>query len=182
MTQYLSEPEFLELQTRLAQNEASLTIGRRIARQVFTRVSNSEITSTFGRSQLWKKAIIWTTVIGPILLFVLCLGALIPPFGWMAAIAVPLVGIFWTVLIGYMSDKGTLPYNTAGLAVALLLVAFVPQEYGWPVALLAVSVWINHLGYVLAQHWVEAMARDSFKVYDMLVEHIAIKDADHGGN
>lgn len=178
MTQYLSEPEFLELQTRLEQNKASLTIGRRIARQVFTRVSNSDITSTFGHSQLWKKVVIWATVFGPVVIFVLCLGALIPPFGWMATMAVPLVGIFWTVLIGYMSDKGPLAYNTAGLLAALLLAWFVPQEYGWPVALFAVSVWINHLGYVLAQRWVEAMARTSFKVYDMLVEHIVIKDAD----
>lgn len=176
MRRYLTREQFDGMQARLDSGRASLTVSRRVSRQFFTRVSNASIRATTGRSVLWQKCAIWAGLIASLALLVWCMAAVIYYFGWFAAVAVPIVGIFWTVIAGLTGDKGSCWYSNAGLVVGLGLALMMVPAYAIPLALFTLSLWIHRTTYWIAQIWLTALVTTSFGAYDMLVEHIDLED------
>ena len=176
MKRYLNESQFDALRERIKARRAALHLPRSISRQLFTRVSARDIEDTTGRDMTLQKMAVWSTIILSFLLFAACLVAVIGAFGWGATLAAPLTAIFWTILVGLTPERGTPWHSTAGFAIGLGLAAVAPGEYTPLIALFAASVWLNHVGYAMAQHWAQQLVTDSFAAYDMLVEHLRIDD------
>lgn len=177
MKKYLTVEEFEALKARIARGTSGLQISRRVSRQFFTRVNNASIVETTGRSMLAQKLIVWSGVLASPALLLLAIAAIVFHFGWISAIAVPLVGTFWTVIAGFTGDKGTWWHGLIGLIAGLGLSAFIEPAYGIPLALFTVSLWIHRSNYRLAQIWLTQLITTSFGAFDMLVEHIDIRDA-----
>lgn len=176
MKYYLSENEFVEMRQRLQSGEASLTVAASVARQFFTRVSNASIEETTGRSMMLQKLAVFSGIVVATLLLLAGLGLVIYSFGWGAAILVPLLGIFWTVLAGFTGDRGNWIHTVVGLVVGVGLGLLVDDAYGTPLILLTVSLCIHRSTYQLAQYFVVDLVSTSFPAYDMMVEHIVLRD------
>lgn len=177
MKKYLTEEEFETVSQHLASGEASIVVPRRVARQFFTRVPIESIRATTGRFMFPQKIAIWVGVLASPALLVVCIGAVIYYFDWFAALAVPIVGMFWTVIAGLTGDKGDIWYGIAGLVAGLLLAWLLEPAYGIPLALFTVSLFIHRITYQVAELWLTGLVSSSFGAYDMLVEHIELEDA-----
>lgn len=176
MKKYLTEQEFETVRQHLASGEASLVVPRRVSRQFFTRVPVESIRATTGRFMLLQKIAIWAGVLAAPLLLVICIGAVIFYFDWFATLAVPIVGMFWTVIAGLTGDKGEVWYGVAGLAAGLLFAWLLEPAYAIPLALFSLSLFIHRITYEVAQIWLTGLVSSSFGAYDMLVEHIELED------
>jgi hypothetical protein len=176
--QYLDEVQYQQMQPKLMSGQARVKVDRRVARQVFTHVSNQSIMETTGHSMLAKKAVILSGLILPVVLFAGCLVAIIYYFGWYSAIAVPLVGVFWTVIAGLTADKGGWVHSVTGLALGLGIAVLATANFGIPIALFSVSLWLQRMTYLLAEIWVTQLVTQSYGAYDMLVEHLYLFDPD----
>ncbi|MEX0942608.1 MAG: hypothetical protein WD002_08690 [Pseudomonadales bacterium] len=172
--QYLNETQFQEIQPKFISGQAQIKVDRNVARQVFTHVPNKSIVETTGRSMLGKKVIILTGLILPVILFLACLILIVYYFGWYSTIVVPLTGIFWTIIVGLTADKGTWIHSTAGIAVGLGIAVLVPINFGIPIALFSVSLWLQRMTYLLAEIWVTELVTQSYGAYDMLAEHLSL--------
>lgn len=176
MKKYLTEQEFKTVSQHLANGEASIVVPRRVSRQFFTRVPTESIRATTGRFMLLEKTAIWVGVLAAPALLVICIGAVIYYFDWFAALAVPIVGMFWTVIAGLTGDKGEIWYGIVGLTAGLLLAWLLESAYGIPMALFTVSLFIHRITYEVAELWLTDLVSSSFGAYDMLVEHIELED------
>ncbi len=173
---YLTEAEWQALQLRLADQSATMSVPRNVARQVVTRVDNRSIKATTGQSFFLQKAVIWFGIIIANVLFVSTLIAIAYYFQWTATLGIPLVGAFWFIIAGFTGDQGSWVHGVVGAAIGLSLAAFMPAEYQVPVVLFTLSLWVHRLTYLLAQIWINKLIRTSFATYDMLVEHVEIHD------
>ncbi len=175
MNKYLTPEQFEALRPALESGSTRLFISKSIARQFLMRVSNDSIVEETGSSMFLQKALIWAGVILSILGILVALGLLVLQLGWSAAIAVPLVGIFWTVVAGFSSDLGTW-VHTALAALLVAVAAFLtPGHIAVPVLLVGGSLVIVRITYSLAQVFAIRLVGRSFAAYDMLVPHITIE-------
>ncbi|MEX2489238.1 MAG: hypothetical protein WD356_06865 [Pseudomonadales bacterium] len=178
MTDFLNEQEFTQLQQDIAAGKARLSIPRSVSRQFFLRVDNKSIKATTGESALGKKLLVWLgTIVAP-LLFALCAVIIILEAGVMAALAVPLVGIIWTVLAGFTSETGDWPSATSAVALTLIVYLFAQQAYTLALFFFALSLWLHRMTYILAEYFLSQIVASSFPAYDMLVDHIKLETSD----
>jgi len=175
MKPYLTREQFDELRPRIEEGGVRMRVSKSIARQFFLRVENTSVRETTGESLQLEKALIWLILVTSIVLMLAALYFIVVDFGWGAAVAVPLVGIFWTVVAGFTSERGDWRHGAIGLALALGLAWIVPAAYGIPLALIAISLVLLRSAYDLAQHWVEDLVGRSFPAYDMLVDHVDVE-------
>lgn len=178
MKRYLTEKEFSDLRPQLADGRVRLRISKSVARQFFLRVDNASIRNITGESLLLQKTVIRASIALGVILMLSALYVIIREFGWGAALAVPLAGIFWTVIAGFTSERGNWQHGAIGLALALALAWFLPLAYGLPLVLMAVSLMLLRIAYDLAQRWVEGLVMRSFPAYDMLVDHVDVDGAE----
>lgn len=178
MKKYLEADEYESLRSRIAAGKASMRVSKSVARQFFMRVTNESVKAETGESIPLKKLVIWSGVVAPVVLLFSALWQIVIDFGWAAAIAVPLVGIFWTVIAGFTAEKGGWIESIVALVLGLGIAWLLPSDYGLALALLTISLIIHRISHGLAQHWVERLVGRSFAAYDMLVEHITIRDPD----
>jgi len=180
MQDFLDEQAYRALQSRLQTGEVGLLIPRQVARSFFLRTPNAAIRQATGRSALRTKLLIWIGVITAPLLFVLAAAHFIQNTGWAAAILVPLLGIFWTILAGLTGDKGTFLQGTLAMILGLVATALMPTEYGVPIGLISLSLWIHRNVYFVAEFFLLGIVSQSFPAFDMLIEHIEILDNEAG--
>ncbi len=176
MTNYLTESEHDILRAQISAGDASIQISKEVARQFFTHVSNSSVQSTLGESITFKKLVIYAGIFLPIALLVATLGAILYLFGWGAAIGIPLTGAFWTIVAGLAGARGSWVHDAVGLAAGMGIAVVIPPEYSIPLAMFTTSLIMYRLNYLLAQVWLERLVARSFVAYDMLVEHIKVRD------
>ncbi|MCZ6501535.1 MAG: hypothetical protein O6945_03365 [Gammaproteobacteria bacterium] len=176
MKKHLTEEEFNEVQARISSGDASITIPRRVARQFFTHISNSSIKNTTLSSALWQKSLTWTGVIGAPILLVACCLLIISSTGWWAAIAVPLVGIFWTILAGLTNEDGGWPSITIALVASIACFFFLSQAFSLPLFLFVSSLWVHRMTYILTQRLLITLVNNFYPAYDMLTDHIELDD------
>ncbi len=178
MAKHLSEQEFEELVTHVADGTSSLSVTRALARQFFTHVGNRNVVDLTGRSVLGRKFVVLGLLLISLLLIVISLGLIIRDFGWAALFAVPLTGIFWTVLAGFTTELGSLLSSTVILIAVLAISYFLPMSYMLPVVLFAVSLFLYRLAHMLAQYFLLQLVVSSYDAYDMLSEHITVTTTD----
>ena len=177
MTNYLSKTEFEALQQRLLAGNAGLTISKQVARQFFNRVANKAVVSITGESVLLKKLVLFSLYGASISLFLASLGLVFIEFEWGAALAIPALGIFWSILTVLTSDKGSHWIGHGGLLLSLAPIALLPGAYSYPIALVGMSIWIHRFIFSLSQFWLEQLVTNSYDAFDMMAEHIEIEDS-----
>lgn len=175
MKKFLTEDEFKALQPRLETGSARILVSKSIARQFFLRVANDSIIETAGESMRTKKAVIWLMLAIGINLMLATLILITIQSGWGAALAVPLVGIFWTVIAGFTSHLGNWIHSVIGLILGIGLALMLPAGYAVPLAMLTLSLVSLRAANEIAQYWVTALLSRSYPAYDMMVEHIALE-------
>ena len=89
--------------------------------------------------------------------------------------AIPAVGIFWSILTVLTSDKGSQWIGHAGLIVSFMPFTFLSLSYAYPIALLGTSIWLHRCIYSISQYWLEKLVTGSYDAFDMMVEHIEIE-------
>jgi len=182
MTQLLSEKDYLALQKRLEAGTAELTVPRQIARQFFFRVTSKAVVSITGQSVLLQKAFLHLLFAVSVGLFMACLALLFTGFNLGAAIAIPAIGIFWTIITLLTSDKGNQWVGHLGVSLSLLPLLFLSPSYSYPLALIGVSIWLHRWMYFLARYWLVALVTRSYDAFDMMVEHIDITEKENQGD
>lgn len=178
MSDYLSAQQFANLHDSIINGKASLTVPRATARQFFTRVSNRDVKGKTGLSVWGKKLAIWVGVMLSPALLLVCFANVGLAFGWAACLAIPIIGIFWTIFAGYTSEHGSwLSLLVIVVLTAANMVAMEPA-YSLSLFLFTLSLWVHRLTYVAAQAFLVNIITDSFSAYDMLAEHVAIETLD----
>ncbi|MBD3648460.1 MAG: hypothetical protein HUJ31_13630 [Pseudomonadales bacterium] len=175
MKKHLTKEEFTNLQPDFATGKAAVVVPRSIARQFFVRVDNKSIKATTGESAIIQKLIVWTGMATAPVLLGVCLLVLIIEMGWSSAFAVPVVGIFWTVLAGFTSDTGPWYEITAALAIAFLVWLVYTNNYALALLFFTLSIWVHRMTFMLAQHFLAQIVARSFDAYDMLIDHVSIE-------
>ncbi|MDG2072032.1 MAG: hypothetical protein P8J55_10000 [Pseudomonadales bacterium] len=178
MSDYLSAEQFADAQANIAKGNATLTVPRATARQFFTRVSNQDIKSKTGQTVLGKKLLIWTGIILEPLLLLACFTNVGFAFGWAAYLAIPMIGIFWTIFAGYTSEHGSWLSLFIILVITAANMTMMEPAYSLSLFLFTLSLWIHRLTYVVAQAFLNNIVIDSFSAYDMLAEHVVIEMQD----
>ena len=178
MTEYISEQDHEALKVKLVDGSAIITIPRNVARKFYTRVTAEAVHSITGQSIGIKKVTVWLTLGAVALLFLCCLALIAYKLGWVAAMIIPLVGIFWTILIGLTGDKGGWIIGNLGLGFCLSTLYFLSPNYSIPISLFGISVWLHRFINFLSQYWLQKLVTNSYDAFDMLVEHIHITTND----
>jgi len=178
MSDHLSAEQFADAQANIAQGSATLTVPRTTARQFFTRVSNQEIKGKIGQTVLGKKLVIWTGIILSPALLLACFINVGFAFGWAACLAIPMIGIFWTIFAGYTNEHGSWLSLFVILVITAANMVMMEPAYSLSLFLFTFSLWVHRLTYVAAQAFLNNIVIDSFSAYDMLAEHVAIETLD----
>ncbi len=178
MTTYITEDEYTALQSRIETGDASVTIPRGVARQFFTHVNNASIKSITDTSMLMQKCLIWLAIAFSIMSLLVSAIFIIKSFGYWAAVAVPLTGIFWVLLAGLTYEEGSWMSLTAAFIASLVAIFFMAKVYSLPAFFFVLSVWVYRITYILAQTLLTGLVKESYAAFDMLVEHIDIQESD----
>lgn len=178
MKQFLSEQEYEALKPGIKAGTTVIQIPRSIARDFFIKVSNDSVKTTTGSSLLYKKLLVWTGVVIPLVLLIVCAGFVIEDFGWASALFIPLIGILWTVIAGLTGDRGSFLIGNLLLIACLLLASLLDRSYGIPLLLISLSLWCHRSIFFLAEYWLKSLLEHSYAAFDMLVEHIEIEKPD----
>ena len=176
MQKHLTEEEFARVRTRIISGQASICIPRRVARQFFTHTSNSSIKNTTDSSAHWQKSLVWMGVSAAPILLLVCGLVVIDSSGWWAAVTVPTIGIFWTILAGLTAEDGDWPSVTIALGLAIACYFLLPPTYSVPLLLFVSSLWIHRMTYILAQELLISLVSDSYPAWEMLTDHIDLDD------
>ncbi len=175
MNKRLSETEFAILGAEVASGAARMSISRSMARQFFTRVRSSEARELRGIAIVRQKFIIYALLILSIALIFACLGLVMVNFGWGASvIAIPLTGIFWTVLAGFTTETGSWLSSSLIYVAALGASFWVGGDYLLPLSLFASSLYLFRIAHILAEQLLVRLIMGSFAAYEMLAEHIVV--------
>ncbi len=177
MQKHLTEEEFTQVRTRLSSGQASICIPRRVSRQFFTHTNNSSIRNTTASSVLWQKGLVWMGVTAAPILLLVCGLVVINNSGWWAAVTVPAIGIFWTILAGLTAEDGDWPSITIALGIAVACDFLLSPTYSVPLLLFVFSMWIHRMTYILAQVLLTRLVSDSFPAWEMLTDYIKLNDS-----
>ncbi len=171
MDKISSAEEFETLVNEIAIGASSISISRSISRQFFFRVRSGEVKDFAGLSTIRQKFIIHAMLIASIVLLLICLGLVIMNFGWLAIIAAPLIGIFWTVLAAFTTETGSYLSSTIIYVIAMIVASWMGEYY---LMLFASSLYLFRMTHILAEQLLSHLVIKSFNAYTMLAEHIVI--------
>lgn len=174
MTAFLNETEYQSLIEEVRQGRSQLTVTRNMSRQFFTHVGSSNVRDLTGQSVMTQKLIVLSGLALSILIMLATLALVAINFGWIAIVAIPLVGISWTVLAAFTTELGSFAASVVISISALGLAWFLPADYGQPLALFTASMFLYHAGHTLAQGFLLKLVTASYSAFDMLAEHIEI--------
>jgi hypothetical protein len=174
VSDHLSEEEYNQLIKDIESNEAAISVSRSLARQFFANVGNKNVRELTGKSLIWKKLIINSMLLISVLLILVCLGLLIQEFGWGALVAVPLTGIFWTILAGFTTELGSWIVTISTYVFIMVIAPLTGTSYMIPMMLFATSLLLYRVAHILAQSFLTGLVVDSYDAYDMLSEHITL--------
>ena len=178
MAEYLSREEFAELQSRLSAGAARISVTRSMARHFFINVGNRSIRDLTGVSMRGQKSLVFMLLLIAFAIIAFCLFLTFEEFGWLAMFAVPLTGIFWTVIAGFTTEFGSALISTLLFIPCLVLAYFLPESYRWLFASFVTSIYFYRMAHIVAQHFLTMFVSTSYDAYEMLCEHIeVIQDA-----
>jgi hypothetical protein len=178
MAEYLTKDEYKVLQSDLSTGVAKLFVTRSMARHFFINVTNRNIRDLTGASVLVDKLQVFALLVTALVLITACLVLTAKEFGWAAMFAVPLIGVFWTIIVGFTTESGSMVLSTVLFIPCLLLTYFLPGPYGWIFGDFIVSIYCYRVAHILAQYFLVTLISSSYDAYDMLNEQIeVIRDA-----
>ena len=174
MNKYLNPEEHQQLKSDLLSDRCQLVIPGSVCREFFTRVPNNEIVQVTRRSLMLPKLLVWLGVIAAPLVLIALFGFTIMTAGWLAALMIPLMGIFWTIIAAFMNPDGEWLSITLAILVVGLMLPFMDFTLGYSLFMFIFSLWIHRLTYIFARLFLTDLVMQSYPAYDMLVEHIRI--------
>jgi hypothetical protein len=174
MAEHLSKDEHKVLQSELTSGSARIHVTRSMARQFFFNVTNQNVSSQTGVSVLGQKLLVLTLLATALILIITCLILTALEFGSAAVFAAPLVGIFWTVIVGLTTDSGSIRLSTLLSIPCLLLAYYLPGEYVWLFGNFIASIYCYRVAHILAQNFLVTLVSSSYHAYDMLDEQIVL--------
>lgn len=174
MAEYLTKDEYEVLQSDLSKGVARLFVTRSLARQFFINITNRNVRNQTGVSVLDKKIQVLALLITAFILITASLVLSAKEFGWAAAFAIPLIGIFWTVIVGFTTESGSLLLSSMLLIPCLLLSYFLPEAYGWIFGNFVASIYCYRTAHIMAQKFLITLISSSYSAYEMLDEQIEV--------
>lgn len=177
MNKYYTREEFQRLQSDIAAGNLRVKIPRSIARQFFFRVDNSSTKATTDESAIIQKLIVWAGVITSPVLFIICAFIIAGDLGWLAAFAIPIVGIFWTVLAGFTSESGYWLDITGALAMTFIIYLVWTDAGTLALFVFTLSLWVHRMTSMIAEYFLVQIVTSSFDAYAMLVDHVTVEEA-----
>jgi len=174
MAEYFTKEEYKVLQTDLSSGSARVHVTRSMARQFFINVTNRNVRNLTGASVLGQKLLVLALLATALVLIITCLVLTALEFGSAAMIAIPLIGIFWTVIVGLTTDSGSMLLSTLLLIPCLLLAYYLPDEYVWLFGNFIASIYCYRVAHMLAQNFLVSLVSSSYEAYDMLDEQIVL--------
>jgi hypothetical protein len=174
MAKYLTKEEYAVLQYDLSVGAAKLFVTRSMARQFFINVTHRNIKNLTGVSVLGEKLLVLASLASALVLITVCLALAVKEFGWGATFVVPLIGIFWTVVVGFTTDSGSMLVSTLLFIGCLALTYFLPEAYGWLFGIFVTSVYSYRIAHISAQSFLVTLVSSSYDAYNMLEEQIEI--------
>jgi hypothetical protein len=174
MAKYLTEDEYGVLQSDLTTRAAKLFVSRSLARQFFINVTYRNVRNLTGVSVLGEKLLVLISLAASLILITACLALAVKDFGWGATFAVPIIGIFWTVIVGFTTESGSVLLSTLLFVPCLILAYFLPEAYSELFGIFATSVYSYRISHIIAQRFLTTLVSSSYKAYNMLEEQIKI--------
>lgn len=173
----LTPEEHARLAHEVTAGSIEISISRSMARQFYTMTPTAEIKSKTGQSQLAGKLIVWLGLFFTPLLFTLSALLIIYFYGWWAAINIPLAGILWSVIAGFLNPTGSwVPMSVALVFfVALALSNLIAPSLALPLLAWTASLWVNRMTYHFAALFLTRLVVKSSAAFELLEEHISIK-------
>jgi hypothetical protein len=174
MAEYLTKEEYKVLQSDLSTSAATLFVTRSLARQFFLNVTYRNVRNLTGISVLGAKFQVLASLVTALILIIACLALAVNEFGWGATFAAPLIGIFWTVIVGFTTESGSLLLSTLLFIPCLLLAYYLPETYAGLVGIFVTSVYSYRISHILAQRFLTTLVSSSYDAYNMLEEQIKV--------
>jgi len=179
MAEHLTKDEYKVLQSELSSGSARIHVNRSMARQFFINVTNRNVRNLTGVSVLGQKLLVLALLATALTLIITCLVLIALEFGSAAMFAIPLVGIFWTVIVGLTTDSGSMFLSTLLLIPCLLFAYYLPVEPAWLFGNFIASIYCYRVAHILAQKFLVTLVSSSYDAYDMLDEQIALTRDTH---
>jgi hypothetical protein len=174
MAEYLSKDEYKALQSDLSSGSARIHVTRSMARQFFINVTNRNVRDLTGITVLGQKLLVLALLATALILIITCLVLTALEFGSAAMFAIPLIGIFWTIIVGLTTDSGSMLLSTLLLTPCILLAYYLPVEYVWLFGNFIASIYCYRVAHILAQNFLVKLVSSSYDAYDMLDEQIVL--------
>ncbi len=178
MVDYLSKEEHGELRHKMSEGKTRVTLPRNLARQFFFKVGRGEVRDVTGESIALQKLGVLLSLFTSFVLIVTCLVLIVYEFGWLSMLALPLTGIFWTIIVGFTTELGNLIATAVGFVIVTAIALLAGEPYLAPLLLFSISIVLFRISHIMAQYFLIDLIVDSFDAYDMLAEHIIVEDTD----
>ncbi|MFT7222281.1 MAG: hypothetical protein ACI8Z1_003906 [Candidatus Azotimanducaceae bacterium] len=175
MASFLNQSEYSDLQQALDNDSAKLIFSRAFARQFYLHVKAGSIASETGESALVQKLVIILMLTMSVLLIFANLALVIEQFGWPGIFAAPIIGIIWTILIGFTTEMGSTMTTLAAMVLSLIAGYLLPFSYGLPLVAFGLSVVFFRAGHILASRFLHELLSRSYDAYNNLYEQIEIE-------
>jgi hypothetical protein len=175
---YLTPEQHATLAGELTEGSVEIAISRSMARQFYTMTPIAEIKSKTGQSEVLAKVVVWFGLVFTPLMFVLSALLIVYYYGWWAAFNIPLAGILWAIIAGFLNPTGSwVSMTVALLFFALVAVSdLVAPSVTLPVLAWTASLWVNRMTYQGAAHFLTRLVVASQPAFEMLEEHITVKE------
>ena len=179
---YSTPEEHARLAHAVTDGSASIDISRSIARRFYTMTPLTEIKSKTGQSALLAKLIVWTGLALTPALFTLSALLIVYYYGWWAAINIPLAGILWSIIAGFLNPTGSWVSVTVALVLFAAVAAanVVTPSLTLPLLAWTASLWVNRMTYLVAAYFMTRLVVISPAAFELLAEHITVKNVTAG--
>jgi len=174
MADYLTSDEYKVLQSELSTGAAKLFVTRSLARQFFLNVTNRNVKDLTDGSVLKEKVQVVVFLATALTLIIACLLLTAKEFGGTAMFAIPFIGIFWTVIVGFTTEAGSMRLSTLLFVPCLLLAYFLPETYRWLFGSFVASIYCYRIAHIIAQEFLIRLVSSSYDAYEMLEEQIQV--------
>ncbi len=175
MAELLSSDEHNALRQEVETGRARIVITRGLARRFYTRVGHRNVRDLTGQSQWHHRSIVIGLLGISLTLILIGLILLGMHLGFGAVVAIPLTGIFWTILAGFTTEHGDLRLTSLLTIIVLVPCQLLPQTYVWTASLFITSLFIYHTTHIVAQAFLCQLLVESYEAFDMLADHIEIE-------
>ena len=175
MKEPLTREAWETLMQDVENGRADVYLPRNFSRHFFTHVPTSSIRSVTGNRHLGAKLLVLSCLVAGVATGFGSLYVIAVTFESLAFLAVPLVGILWTVIAGFTTEMGAgLKITIPGFIVVVALASFIPPPYRDALLMLITSLFLYRTAHLLAQHFLTGLVMASFPAWEMMEMHVTV--------